>query len=92
MIDYVMGAMLGLLGLCILGTAALVIVVAVYIFRDMSKRKVKTTQCNWLRFSAMEDYSTSCKNRFYDASESGNPVTDSLTYCPYCGGRISTLD
>ncbi len=42
-------------------------------------------QCEWRgKFS----YATGCDKEFFDASESGNPVTDWLNYCPYCGGRV----
>ncbi len=55
-------------------------------------RKNKT--CEWKNHSGENSddctglYDTSCKEVFYDATESGTPVSDWAKYCPYCGRSI----
>jgi hypothetical protein len=48
---------------------------------------VPATDCVW---RGVTEYKTGCGNIFYDAAETGNPITDWATYCPYCGKTIRT--
>lgn len=87
--DYLMTGIMIMLGLSILGTFGLVVGVAWYIFQQVKKdAKILTTteSCSWKSKEGI--YLTGCGEEFYDASESGNPVTDWLNYCPYCGRKV----
>ncbi|CAH9016222.1 conserved hypothetical protein [Vibrio phage 193E37-1] len=76
------------LGISILGTFGLVIGVSWYIYCEIQKdnKSTQTKYCKW----GIKDgvYTTNCGEDFYDASESGNPVTDWLNHCPYCGCKV----
>lgn len=91
--DMLMFLIMAMLLACIVGVAVLLISVTVYILKaiEKEKRKLKVRRCLWLRSSEMDDYTSGCRHSYYDASESGNPITDALTYCPYCGGVIDEL-
>lgn len=77
---------------CIAGVAFLLTSVAIWIFKEireeirLSKRPSK--KCTYKRFHELDDWKTECGCDFHDATETGNPVTDWATYCPYCGGEI----
>lgn len=49
--------------------------------------EVKT--CKYKSLSGWEysTYKTECGKEFYDSTES-SVITDWMTYCPYCGGRV----
>lgn len=47
-------------------------------------------KCKWKGGIGAAIYKTSCGHEFHDSSETGNPVTDWLRYCPYCGKKVST--
>ena len=50
------------------------------------KNKLKSKQkCIW---RGKYSYATGCGKEFFDASETGDPVTDWLSFCPYCGGKV----
>ncbi len=93
--EFIIFPVLILLGFCIIGTTGLLLFVAWYIASDIiqgtKKRKESSSKyCEWGKAVELDDYTTECSNTFYDASESGNPITDSLTFCPYCGDKIKT--
>ena len=50
-------------------------------------KQEKPAYCEWVKDDSYI-LSTGCGEDFYDASESGNPVTDWLNYCPYCGRKV----
>ena len=33
-------------------------------------------------------YHTGCGKEFNDSTDTGQPITDWMTYCPYCGGKV----
>ena len=89
--EYLMTGVMTMLGLSILGTFGLIMWVAWYIYSDIQKDKESYKHsplkpCEWKSKECV--YSTGCGEEFYDASESGNPVTDWLNYCPYCGRKV----
>ncbi|AWB00234.1 hypothetical protein CU052_13425 [Vibrio harveyi] len=88
--EYLMYFIVIMLSFCVAGVAVLLISVAIYIAKQIKKDSEKSVNqsCKWFRASPMDDYSTQCGRSFYDASESGNPITDLLSYCPYCAGQI----
>lgn len=53
------------------------------------KREVK--KCGWLGGWWSSIYKTSCGHEFHDSSETGNPVTDWVRFCPYCGKQVELL-
>jgi len=54
-------------------------------FFSLGKKK-----CHWR--PRAELYNTECGEKFFDSTESGNPVTDWLSYCPYCGKPVKVTD
>ncbi len=90
--DLLMLFVMGALALCVAGVLLLIIFVALYIImdirRDKKSRKVIEGFCEYSRQSLLDDYTTGCGNEFHDSSETGNPVTDWATFCPYCGNKI----
>lgn len=34
------------------------------------------------------NYHTACGKKFNDSTDTGQPITDWMTYCPYCGGKV----
>ncbi|WP_252108942.1 MULTISPECIES: hypothetical protein [unclassified Halomonas] len=42
-------------------------------------------RCRYTETSPTEIYKTSCGHEFYNAADDGCPVTDWLSFCPYCG-------
>lgn len=86
--DYVLMALLVLLGLSIFGTFILVVSVSVYIYKQMVKDKVEIKHtCSW-KSNDTGVYNTDCGEEFFDATESGNPVTDWVNFCPYCSRKV----
>jgi hypothetical protein len=47
-----------------------------------------TKKCYWSGRGFSANYKTACGHEFHDNSETGNPVTDWLSYCPYCSKRV----
>jgi hypothetical protein len=45
--------------------------------------------CKWHE-QEPEIFKTGCERRFYNADDSSH-VTDWLTYCPYCSGRVHVV-
>jgi len=89
--EYLQMFLMGVLSLCGVGVAALLVFVFVYIANDMIKtrnKQCRESNCKWDKNGDLDIYSTSCDHEFFDATESGNPPTDWLTYCPYCSGKV----
>ena len=90
--EYLQMFLMGILSLCAIGVFALMVFVFLYIaidlIRNNKKRKAVRSNCQWNKSGDLDDYSTQCGNQFYDATESGNPPTDWMTYCPYCSGEV----
>lgn len=90
--DLIMSATIVFLMISVIGVLALVLFVSCYIVADVrksvKKSKVIESNCNWHRVSNIDDYRTACGHEFYDASESGDPITDVISFCPYCGCKI----
>lgn len=90
---YLMDGILILLAVCVLGVFILLSTVFGYIVQDIIKSRPRPKSvCDWTKSTELDDYTTGCRNEFYDASESSNPVTDTLTYCPYCGDHINVKE
>jgi hypothetical protein len=53
-------------------------------------KKRKAKECSWKGSGWASIHKTDCGHEFHDSSETGNPVTDWLTFCPYCGNRVTT--
>lgn len=94
--DYIFKVLVMGLGATILGAALLLFYVGTYIYREIKEekqtKKSEINKCRFTRLTALDDWETSCGHNFYDASESGNPVTDWAKFCPYCGGQIDCHD
>lgn len=86
--DWSIGFVMLMLSGCIVGTFFLVCSVAWYIWKEISKPSNTEDEslCDWK--SDGEIFKTNCGNSFFDATESGNPITDWITYCPYCGDKV----
>lgn len=45
------------------------------------------------RYDPQDEYNsifkTRCGHDFYNAADDGDHVTSWMTYCPYCGGKVS---
>lgn len=86
------GIIMSILFLCVIGVAFLLVSVTAWILKEMreearlSKRPRKN--CIYKKFNELDDWETECGCDFHDATETGNPITDWATYCPYCGGEI----
>lgn len=60
------------------------------LFIEIAKGDKKNSSCKWVKKDDHldQEYKTSCGSVFYDSTESGDPVTDWLTYCPYCSLKV----
>ena len=88
--EFLMYGTMVLLGLTILGAFLLLFFVIGYIYKEIKKDNTvqePVKYCHW-REQDSGLLRTGCGEDFYDASESGNPATDWLNYCPYCGSKV----
>lgn len=94
--DLLMVFILLLLGACVSGVFLLIIFVFYFVARNFiaegNESKRALDKCRYKRFSALDDYKTSCGNDFHDATETGDPVSDWAKFCPYCGREIECND
>lgn len=60
----------------------------IVVFTPSLSLEVKT--CKYKPISGWDysTYKTECGKEFYDSTESG-VITDWMTYCPYCGGKVN---
>lgn len=66
--------------------ALLIVSILIKLAIEIVKEK-NPSACKW---KGEGEYETACGNRFFDSTESGNPITDWAKYCPYCGRVIRT--
>jgi hypothetical protein len=88
--EYLLGFILTVLGVCIFLTFIFVLMTMYYGYKQITLLP-KNDKCKWVKYSdeLSGEHVTQCGEIFNDATESGNPVTDWVKYCPYCGGKVS---
>lgn len=87
MIDYLIISSLFFSASCILAGYSLAAYITFRVAMEIRKRK---KGCEWSSINDMldQEYKTSCGKVFYDATESGEHVTDWIKYCPYCSEEV----
>lgn len=68
----------------------LVFMLSSFIVMGIRYDKRHSSKCTWTKDAdeLSGEHKTQCGEVFNDATESGNPVTDWVTYCPYCSGKV----
>lgn len=61
--------------------------------KTFRNKAIENGVCNWQRKPMLDDqsYSTQCGKEFFDATETGEPVTDWVDYCCYCGKKVKVI-
>ncbi|UZV41323.1 TMhelix containing protein [Vibrio phage vB_VpaM_R16F] len=87
--DYLILFIISVLSICIFLVFVFVIMATYYGYRQI-KLLPRNSKCTWNKDvdELSGKYKTQCGEVFNDATESGNPVTDWITYCPYCSGKV----
>lgn len=90
--EYIMLFIMTVLSVCIFLVFVFVLMAIYYGYRQISAlpKHKNNKSCEWYKDTdeLSGEHKTQCGEVFNDATESGNPVTDWITYCPYCPGKV----